>query len=371
MASQSLLWEHAFATAPTRKGAYDALRVEQHPLASAPASVCLWERLQTAGTHTTLLTDDCDVREWSLADPFAERVVLSPSAVTAAAESWEQTQLCQLFLAAVEWLSTAQPGFCLYIHSRGMSGPWDAPRELREQCADVEDPPVPDFVEPPRLSLGPDPDPDEVLGVNQAYAGQIVVLDRCLDLLLEFLSDHRLLDSTLLVVSSPRGFPLGEHDGQIGECGDRLHEELLHIPLLVRRPDQRHAMERCQALVELTDLYATLADWFQVSGALSSYRGLSLLESTAPGQLPREYVVSAIGAEQAIRTPAWFLTRSSSGLLQLYAKPDDRWEVNEVADRCGEIAQELAAVLDEFIRASRANDQGTRLVLPEHLMKRL
>jgi hypothetical protein len=33
---------------------------------------------------------------------------------------------------------------------------------------------------------------------------------------------------------------------------------------------------------------------------------------------------------------------------ELFAKPDDRWEANEIASRCGEVVEVLAAELDRF-----------------------
>jgi len=33
----------------------------------------------------------------------------------------------------------------------------------------------------------------------------------------------------------------------------------------------------------------------------------------------------------------------------LYGKPDDRWEVNDVADRCPEVVERLSAALDEAV----------------------
>jgi hypothetical protein len=33
---------------------------------------------------------------------------------------------------------------------------------------------------------------------------------------------------------------------------------------------------------------------------------------------------------------------------QLYVKPDDRWEANEVADRCPDVTERLLAALDQL-----------------------
>ena len=61
--------------------------------------------------------------------------------------------------------------------------------------------------------------------------------------------------------------------------------------------------------------------------------------------------------ERAIRTPAWFLREvSTSGdeqKVELFAKSDDRWEVNEVASRAAEVVDDLKAALNAFEQAAR------------------
>jgi hypothetical protein len=45
----------------------------------------------------------------------------------------------------------------------------------------------------------------------------------------------------------------------------------------------------------------------------------------------------------------------------LFAKPDDRWEVNDVSARCTEIIEQLRQLGPEFIQAARTGD---RMILP-------
>ena len=52
------------------------------------------------------------------------------------------------------------------------------------------------------------------------------------------------------------------------------------------------------------------------------------------------------GAERAIRTPAWYLRRAAGS--ELFAKPADFWEVNNVATRCQEVVECLEDALVEF-----------------------
>ena len=54
--------------------------------------------------------------------------------------------------------------------------------------------------------------------------------------------------------------------------------------------------------------------------------------------------------------------------VELFAKPDDRWEVNDVADRCSEVVELLTAVLDA---ASSAEAPTSPAPLAEILTERL
>jgi hypothetical protein len=111
-------------------------------------------------------------------------------------------------------------------------------------------------------------------------------------------------------------------------------------------------------LVEPADLWATLADFFQVADLPASPSGRSLLPVVADESLVLRdrLCIAGTASEQAIRTPAWYLR--STPAPELYAKPDDRWEVNNVTDRCLEIAEAHLAALREFPQALREGKIG-------------
>jgi arylsulfatase A-like enzyme len=246
-----------------------------------------------------------------------------------------------------------EPGL-IWIHSQGMAGPWDAPLPLRQQFADEEDPAAPEFVDPPERVLANDVDPDELLGIVHAYAGQVSLVDACLGSLLDALGDSPLADQTLLAVTSPRGYPLGEHR-RIG--GDDLYGELLHVPLLLRLPGGL-GPARSRRLVQPCDLYATLAEWLALPTDDAPGLCQSLLPAAQGDEVPvRQLAIATASGQRAIRTLAWLLRESQANgetRRELFAKPDDRWEVNEVSSRCGDIVEQLAAAADEFQRAAAA-----------------
>ena len=72
----------------------------------------------------------------------------------------------------------------------------------------------------------------------------------------------------------------------------------------------------------------------------------------------------SVGAGQrSIRTPAWFLRESPAG-IELYAKPDDRWEINEVAQLCAEVVEQLMGLLSQYESLARAGQLSDLPKLP-------
>ena len=69
---------------------------------------------------------------------------------------------------------------------------------------------------------------------------------------------------------------------------------------------------------------------------------------------------------RAIRTPAWYLRHAAEP--ELYAKPDDRWEVNDVADRCDEVVGLLEKALIEYEHSLRSGKLDDLLPLDEILL---
>jgi hypothetical protein len=42
--------------------------------------------------------------------------------------------------------------------------------------------------------------------------------------------------------------------------------------------------------------------------------------------------------------------------VQLFVKPDDRWEVNDVAQRCGDVADRLVAAMEASFAAAKRGE---------------
>jgi arylsulfatase A-like enzyme len=200
-------------------------------------------------------------------------------------------------------------------------------------------------------------DHDELLIHRAAYAAQVVVIDQCVGGLLDAMTDLGLDRDVLTAVVGCRGYALGEH-GIVGSACQNLYGEMLHVPCLVRRPGGAPAPPRWAGLAHPSDLAALLARWFCLPRVAADEAEPSFWETDAVDAAPcRIIVAQGPGGERALRTPAWLLRRPPAGVnvdedspprAELYVKPDDRWEANEVADRCPDVAERLLAALDEL-----------------------
>jgi len=300
LAAQSVLCETVLADSSDLASLCQSLWTGRHvlePVSDDRASLLEWAA--ALGKPSLLVSDEQQVLNHPLANRFSTRREVPVSAAESSAESVEQTQLFSFFEAACAALRDQSHSGLTWLHSRGMSRPWDAPLALRYQFADEDDPDPPHFIDPPERMLGDDFDPDEQLGFVHAYAGQVALADMCLGLLLDALDEYPLGRETLLIVTSPRGYPLGEHH-RVGPCDNALYGELLHVPCLIRFPGQEHALTRFRSIFQPHDSAALIAEccgWRTASDQRASRVFRELRGEGAPAS-----VACAIGAdERAIR----------------------------------------------------------------------
>ncbi|MGD9637390.1 MAG: sulfatase-like hydrolase/transferase [Pirellulales bacterium] len=299
----------------------------------------LLKSLADRGYGLTLVTDDARVAELAEARAFNDCVKVA-EAEPCRAEDIGDTALARVFAGAIEQVEAVQSELRLvWIHTQGMHGPWDAPLDLQEELLNREegDPPPADDLAPPDSMLSEKSDPDTAFRAACAYAAQSMTLDACVAGVCDAI-DAVGRENWIVVLCGLRGFPLGEH-GRIGGVDGRLYAEQLHVPLVVRFADGRLRLSRIGDLVSLADLPRMLlaAD----DGELF-VRGRESL------------VAGGTGGEGAIRTPGWSLVfgakcdDSSDGVsdrYQLFVRPDDRWEANDVAALCPDVVEELLARL--------------------------
>ncbi|MEX2310690.1 MAG: sulfatase-like hydrolase/transferase [Pirellulales bacterium] len=357
-AADSFLLDWCYTPTADLGAVYRALWQSMHPArpqTEIAGAASLPRLFSERGYATTLVTDEPQLASFASAADFHERVQLTDSSasdIERAADA-SHTSLARLFAAACDAVaagSSTSPRL-VWVHSRGMYGPWDAPLDLQRALLDESDPPPVENAAPPDFSTGDTHDPDAAFRYGAAYAAQAMALDASWEGLLEAVQSAGVNQEWLVVLLGARGYPLGEHR-RIGGDDPRLYAEQLHVPWLMRFPDSRGRLARSGQLASPLDLLPTLMEW--IGGAdhaptkLDGLSVLPLIGSARPAWRESLIAVSAAG-HRAIRTAEWSLRQDAAAQQQpeLYVRPDDRWEFNDVAKLCPEVLETLTRAMDE------------------------
>ena len=325
----------------------------------------LFESAAAAGWRTAILSDD---------PATPDRVALA-SGCGQSVDVWEvpavatrspaarnsETNLARLFSQAREVIIAGKHQ-CVWCHAGSLGVSWDAPDIFRESYIDAEDPPPPPGAGVPYFTVDASTNPDLVMGVRQVFAGQLTLLDFWLGRLLESVQSTAANGKHWgVLVMGVRGLPLGLHGtvGCLPACTDAAgknqwlglpYGERVHVPAVFVDPVGWMACQRYGGLVVPADLGATLQDLIAAPCDALSRRGRSLtalLESSDVPARDRVVVMAQDGA--ALITPGWHLLLERPEAAQparLFAKPDDFFELSDVANRCPGITEEMQAALE-------------------------
>jgi hypothetical protein len=328
----------------------------------------MWHKVSECGMHGCLITD-CSMVARIAEELGCPRVVLVDTAShDQPASDWTECALMQVFVAAVEEIEATQSDTLIWVHSRGLRLAWDAPLEFRQRFTDPEDPDPPGESCVPDIVIDRHTDPDQIVGWAQVAAAQVAVVDRALEVVLATVEARAdaLQWSSMLV--SLGGVPLGEH-GRLGWGEPQLYGEEVNCLAIVRPAHWSHLGQRRAELCQLPDLLPTWLDALKVQSDQPSVGwGRSLLglgPFTAPFQWPAyfqaAYMIDKTGTHW-LRTPAWSSLLHQDEKRCLYVKPDDRWEVSDVATRRIELVDELQELAATFAKCLHDN---TREQLPQ------
>lgn len=295
----------------------------------------------------------------------------------------ENTGVARSVSEAIGWLERnggkASP-FLLWLDLFSPHGPWDPPEPYRDQYAteepdefesgeegdlveeegdeDVDLEEVPVLLDVPAGAVGDVIDELELLRLRRTYAGTVTLVDRWLGTLYDALKAQGRLDDTLIIFTSDQGEPLGEH-GYVRRFRPWLYEELVHTPLILRMPRAQFGGMRHQALVQTVDLLPTVLSAFGLPEN-EHVHGHDLLPLIRGERTKiRDYACLGMDVEEfAIRTHLWHLIvpvepdpDDPPRGPELYRKPEDRWDQNNVVELHTEIAEHLELTLRRFVEA--------------------
>jgi iduronate 2-sulfatase len=186
----------------------------------------------------------------------------------------------------------------------------------------------------------------EVREYLRAYYASTTFVDAQLGVLLDAMDRLRLWDNTVVVFFGDNGYHLGEHGGLWHK--NSLFEESARIPLIVAAPGREANGKRSPRLVELVDLYPTLAELCGAN-APANLEGTSfvpLLDDPKRRWKRGAFTMQGRGKERteaakdiqflgkSVRTERWRYTEWDEGKqgVELYDERNDPREAKNLAD---------------------------------------
>ncbi len=297
-----------------------------------------WIRSLSAANHRTIcVTDDVDVAAAATNAGFNEVIVVELPHPLQMARTPDKTHLAQLIQSSIHTLQRSDPLPALvWIHTESLEQLWDAPESMRGQWFDDDElEPIQDIL-PPQLANDPPIDADELLRWIMCYADQISVCDQCLGTLYDaYLGlPGELRERCWFVVAGTSGIALGEHDW-IGPKGGPALSPRTHVPLtIIGLGEPLRIAHLCQP----SDIGFTLGSHL-LGGSMpqAQARPRDLKQLVSPDQwMQRETDHLIIGVHDqtvTIQTGRWNWVSLPTGENQLFLKPDDRFDVNNIASR--------------------------------------
>jgi len=246
---------------------------------------------------------------------------------------------------ACAWLAKARgTSFFIFLHYMDPHDPYFAHPYSGEAVARVSQP------NPPAERAG---------YMRSLYDQEIAHMDKSLEQLFGFLKQSNLYDNALIVFTADHGEEFHDHGGWWH--GTTLYDEVIHLPLIVKLPGNKHSGTRSNRTVQSIDLAPTLIE--AAGGAIPSVmQGRSFLSEKAPQDQPvfseedHEHNVLA-----SLRAFPWKLILTQEGSprradpIQLFDLDQDPDETRNLAAERPEVVQRLRSQLEALSQQARTH----------------
>ena len=237
----------------------------------------------------------------------------------------------------IEWARGRQQPFALVVDSFDAHEPWDAPRRLIDmygaaRVGGLE--PIQPFATPAERSSDIHLSRRLLHRMRALYAAEVTLVDVWLGHFLDRLENLGLADNTLLVLVSDHGVLLGEH-GWVGKRYSEMHQELTHVPLVMRHPAEKAKGRTSGYYASTHDIGPTVLSMLGV-GKPRGMNGadLSPLFNGRQPSKKRGYRTASYNTYVSAGDDRWLLIAGNRREeLRLYDRRRDRGEFHNVAHR--------------------------------------
>ncbi|MBN1222789.1 MAG: sulfatase [Candidatus Aminicenantes bacterium] len=157
-----------------------------------------------------------------------------------------------------------QKPFYLYMHLREPHAPYMMPEPYFGKYQKRFEAPTKAFHEEiDRILTENDRSPADIELINDVYDENLACADSVVGKFLEILKEARLSENTITIIIADHGEGLGEH-GLVGH-NVVLHEEGIHIPLILHIPGSHPGFRVIEKPALTSDLVVTLCDLLEIS----------------------------------------------------------------------------------------------------------
>jgi arylsulfatase A-like enzyme/Tfp pilus assembly protein PilF len=232
---------------------------------------------------------------------------------------------------AMGWLSHNQQGpFFLWLHFYDPHHPYDPPEPFRTQYA------------------------------SALYDGEIAYTDSVVGGLMDVLVRHGLFENCLIAIAADHGEALGDH-GEM-QHGMLLYDETIHVPLLLKLPEESFAGKRIDTRVALADVAPSLlqAAGIPIPASVQTQSLFPLIEvpesgAVGKGKVPERAIYSE--TDYAHHTFGWSELSSwragkylyvQAPQKELYDQSSDPGAIKNLAPTAKAVADTLDAQLSDF-----------------------
>ncbi|MFV0436776.1 MAG: sulfatase [Desulfopila sp.] len=169
--------------------------------------------------------------------------------------------------------------FMLWVDSFDPHEPWD-PSSVWEgrPCPYDPDYKGKPMILPPMGEVADMYTEEHLKHIRALYAEKVTLVDKWVGKLLDKIQKQGLWDSTMIILTSDHGQPLGngEHGhGIMRKCRPWPYEELAHIPMIVRIPGVG-AGKKVKSFVQSVDVAPTILDWLGTGNDPIYYGGADM-----------------------------------------------------------------------------------------------
>jgi arylsulfatase A-like enzyme len=195
------------------------------------------------------------------------------------------------------------------------------------------------------------PSEEQKSGLIAMYDEEISYLDFRIGKMFDFFESKKLLNDALIIITADHGEHFGEH-GLYSHVAS-LYEPIIHIPLIIKYPQDWNFMSRSDSLVQLIDIVPTVLDALHIAQGPYELPGQTLLKpqnqssrlllAEWEGRIPNFLKECSLSKKsnlkldvlsqkkQMIRQEAFKSIRTANKNIELYNISVDPLEMNDIS----------------------------------------